>query len=100
MNTTSKYPEASKNEYFFWSSNLCSGNTKGDWKFAKGTTLHLVQIVRRGLIDVVVEPIGIDELTGRSPITDGLLVWIIMGEVMLRDSWIKSFSLIAKIFFF
>lgn len=61
---------------------------------------EITQVVWRGLIDVVVKPVSVDELTGRSPIADGLLSWIIIGEVMFRDSRIKSFSLIAKIFFF
>ena len=40
------------------------------------------EVVGGGLVDVVVEPVGIDELTGGAPADDGGLVGVVVGEVV------------------
>ena len=49
-----------------------------------------LQVVGGGLVDVVVQPVGVDELAGRAPANDGLLGGVVVGEVVLGDLDLQS----------
>ena len=47
-------------------------------------SVDLGNIIRRGLIDVVIEPVGIEQLSGASPADNGGARGVIIREIVIR----------------
>lgn len=57
-----------------------------------------IQIVGGGLVDIVVEPVGVDQLAGGAPPDDGRLGGVITREIVQGDMNVLSLLYIPLVF--
>ena len=49
--------------------------------------IHMSQIVWRDLVDVIVKPVGKQEIAMTAPGRPRFIVWIVIREVVVRKLW-------------
>lgn len=70
---------------------------KNDVGLVRGA-LQLAEIVWRGLVDVIVQPVGVEEICVRAPQIERQLRRIVAGEIVERHGGGKPFVRIAAVF--
>ena len=60
-------------------------------------SVHFGDVVRSGLVDVVIEPVGIEQLAGAPPADDGRTGRVVVGEIVVGDVDGKALFLVPEI---
>ena len=61
-------------------------------------SLNILHVVGCGLVDVVIQPVGIEQIRAGSPADDGLLCGIVVGEIVSGGLDGQSRVLVAQVF--
>ena len=59
--------------------------------------MNFVEVIRRQLVYIVIEPVAVQEIAVRPPFQKRFLFRIVIGEVIYRDCRSKSFSSISGV---
>ena len=59
--------------------------------------LNVADIVRRGLIHVIVQPVGIEQLGSGAPAYQGRLCGLVVGEVVVRNIDVDALVYIPEV---
>ena len=67
-------------------------------KNSNNNFFHGVKVIRSGLVNEIVEPVGEEEMGMASPMVDGHLLGIVVGEIVLGNGNIQPLGNIAEVF--
>ena len=66
--------------------------------FGSGS-LEFLQVVGGRLVNIVVEPVGVQEVGVGAPVDDGGLGVVVVGEIVGGDLWVNACGFVAQVFF-